>query len=254
MEGWIKLHRKFNEWEWYNISEMVHLFIHLLINANNKEGEWRGVILRRGQILTGLNSLHQATKISQQTIRTCLKRLEKTQEINIQSTNKYSIITICKYDDYQSEKITTNKQPNKQLTNNQQTTNNKQEYNKEDKENNIYSFDDFWDDYGKKRDSKACREKWSKIKDSEKIKIKDHVKKYVLSTPEVKFRKDPIRYLTHEIWNDEINIFENTERKFINGVTIALPGTTPLHLRPEPKSSRHTSWNDAKQTWDYSPL
>jgi hypothetical protein len=127
MEGWIKLHRKFNEWEWYNISEMVHLFIHLLINANSKDGEWRGVILKRGQILTGLHSLHESTKISIQTIRTCLKRLEKTSEINIQVTNKYSIITICKYEDYQSEKITTNKQPNKQLTSNQQSTNNKQE-------------------------------------------------------------------------------------------------------------------------------
>jgi hypothetical protein len=127
MEGWIKLHRKFSDWEWFNISEMVHLFIFLLINANHEDGEWRGIKIKRGQILTGLHSLNKSTKISIQTIRTCLKRLEKTQEINIQVTNKYSIITICKYDDYQQLQQTTNKQSNKQLTSNQQTTNNKQE-------------------------------------------------------------------------------------------------------------------------------
>jgi hypothetical protein len=128
METWIKLYRKFSEWEWFNISEMVHLFIYLLISANNKDGEWRGVIVKRGQILTGLNSLHQHTKISYQTLRTCLKRLEKTKEINIQSTNQYSIITICNYDNYQDKQQTTNKRNNKQLTSDQQTTNNKQEY------------------------------------------------------------------------------------------------------------------------------
>jgi hypothetical protein len=139
MNGWIKLHRKFTDWEWFNISEMVHLFIYLLINANNKDGEWRGISIKRGQILTGLNSLNKNTKISIQTLRTCLKRLENTKEINIKSTNKYSIITICKYDDYQIDQQADNTQTNKQLTINQQTTNNKQEYKegKEEKENKI---------------------------------------------------------------------------------------------------------------------
>jgi len=146
-DGWIKLYRKFSDWEWYNISEMVHLFIHLLINANHEKGEWRGVIIERGQILTGLNSLNQKTKISFQTLRTCLKRLEKTGEINIQTTNQYSIITILKYDDYQEYQQTTNKQSNKQLTSDQQTTNkqlttNKNEKNnKEEKEEKEYPFE-----------------------------------------------------------------------------------------------------------------
>ena len=140
MDTWIKLYRQFAKWEWFNISEMVHLFIYLLISANNKEGEWRGVNVKRGQLITGLNSLHKATGISFQTLRTCLKRLEKTKEINMQSTNKYSIITICNYDEYQMKQQSTNKLPNKQLTSNQQTTNNKQEY-KEGKEVKKYIDD-----------------------------------------------------------------------------------------------------------------
>lgn len=141
MDTWIKLYRKFTKWEWFNISEMVHLYIYLLLCANNEDDEWRGINVKRGQLITGLNSLNKATGISFQTLRTCLKRLEKTKEINIQSTNKYSIITICNYDEYQTKQKATNKLPNKQLTNNQQTTNNKQEY----KELKEYIYSEFYD-------------------------------------------------------------------------------------------------------------
>ena len=37
MEGWVKLHRKFLEWEWYDKSETVHLFLHCLLKANHKD-------------------------------------------------------------------------------------------------------------------------------------------------------------------------------------------------------------------------
>lgn len=127
MEGWIKLHRKFLSWEWYNKSEMVHLFLHLILSANHEEKNWQGVTIKRGQLITGLNSLNQQTNISYQKLRTCLSKLKKTGELTIKSTNKYSIITICNYDSYQLSENTTNKQTNKQLTINQQSTNNKQE-------------------------------------------------------------------------------------------------------------------------------
>jgi len=138
MEGWIKLYRKFCEWEWFNISEMVHLFIYLLLNANQKDGEWRGILIKRGQILTGRKTLHEATKISEQTIRTCLERLKNTKELTIKSTNKYSIITICNYEQYQSVKNGSNQLNVIELTSNQPATNHKQEY-KEEKEYKKYS-------------------------------------------------------------------------------------------------------------------
>ena len=127
METWIKLYRKFSEWEWFNISEMVHLFIYLLLNANNSENEWRGIKVKRGQLITGRNNLSENTGISSQTIRTCLNRLKSTNEITIKSTNKYSIITICNYEVYQGCKNRanqqTNQQTNQQLTSNQPATN-----------------------------------------------------------------------------------------------------------------------------------
>lgn len=104
MIGFIKLHRKLQNWEWYNKSEMVHLFIHLLINANSEDGEWQKQPIKRGQLITGLHSLSEKTGISVRTIRTCLERLKSTSELTIKSTNKFSIITICKYDDYNDNK------------------------------------------------------------------------------------------------------------------------------------------------------
>ena len=128
------MYRKFDEWEWFNISEMVHLFIYLLLNANHEDGQWRGVNIKRGQILTGLHKLNEKTKISIRTIRTCLDRLHKTGEIDIQTTNKYSIITILNYESYQGNRQATDKHPDKQPTSNRQATDNKQEGEEEKKE------------------------------------------------------------------------------------------------------------------------
>lgn len=73
----------------------------------------------------------EGTGISEQSIRTALTKLKSTSEITIQPTNKFSIITICKYEDYQRRESSTgqhiNQQTNQQLTNNQPTTNHIQE-------------------------------------------------------------------------------------------------------------------------------
>lgn len=103
-EGWLKIFRKLTEWEWYNHSEMVHLFIHLLLKASPTDKVWQGIKICRGQLITGRQKLCAETGISERTIRTCLARLVSSGEIIIKATNKHSIITICKYADYQYRK------------------------------------------------------------------------------------------------------------------------------------------------------
>ncbi len=129
-KGWIKLHRIFTEWEWYHESKMVHLFLHFLLTATKRNCEWRGVAVKKGQLITGRKELCKQTGMSEQSIRTCVQKLIETNEISVISTNSFSIITITKYDLYQSDKILinqplTNDQPiiNQQLTNDQPTTN-----------------------------------------------------------------------------------------------------------------------------------
>lgn len=122
MEGWIKLHRKTLTWEWFRDSQTVHLFIYLLLSANHEDRKWKGITVKRGQLITGRNALSEATGISVRSIRTCLNKLKSTNELTIKTTNKFSIITICNYEEYQKEK-TGNDQQNDQLTDQQLTSN-----------------------------------------------------------------------------------------------------------------------------------
>jgi len=123
--GFVKIFRKFEEWEWYRKSEMVHLFLHFLLLANHKQGKWQGKTIERGQFITGLLSLEEQTGISYQTLRTCISRLKETGEIVVKSTNKFSLITIVNYSDYQDT------EKNQQTTNKQLTTNKNDKKNKE---------------------------------------------------------------------------------------------------------------------------
>ena len=117
---WIKIYRGMLDWEWFSISEMVHLFVYLLLKANIEDKNWRGIEVKRGQLITSLTTIQKETHLSKQIIRTCLKRLISTQEITQEVTHKYTLITICNYESYQEKKETTNTlnntQPNTQVT------------------------------------------------------------------------------------------------------------------------------------------
>lgn len=70
------------------------------------------MIMKRGQLVSSRRILSAQTGISEQTIRTCLERLQSTHEITIKSTQRNSVITICNYDIYQGETEETNPQTN----------------------------------------------------------------------------------------------------------------------------------------------
>jgi hypothetical protein len=82
--------------------------------------------------------------------------------------------------------------------------------------NSVYSFTDFWDDYAKKVDSKKCEDKFYKLSEDEIAKIKIHIPKYIASTPDIKFRKNPLTYLNGKCWIDEVKEpeIEETEREY----------------------------------------
>ena len=134
-EGFISLHRKIMEWEWYQDNNARSLFIHMLLMANWKDKKWRGVLIKRGQFITSYESLARQIGLTAQQIRTAINKLKSTGEITHKHTNKYSVITINKYEEYQD----INRQPNRRVTvkqqssNKQVTTTNKE--NKDNKEN-----------------------------------------------------------------------------------------------------------------------
>jgi hypothetical protein len=198
MSGWIKLHRKFLDWEWFNKSEAVHLFLYMLIKANHKDAKWQGNDVKRGQFISSLGNISNATGISIQQIRTILKKLEKTNEIEVKSTSQFTIVTICKYDCYQDENETTNKP----LTNNQQTTNKRSTTNKNEKKEKKILFDEFWTLYSKSVDKQKCLDKFEKLSDEEIKSIFETLPFYIIQTPDKTYRKNPLTYLNGKCWND----------------------------------------------------
>ena len=107
MSGWIKIHRQLLDWEWSDNPQMMALWINLLLRANVVATEYQGRIIERGEVLTSLRSLAKETGLSLMQVRTCLERLKGAGQITIthKATHEVSrantLITVCKFDDYQ---------------------------------------------------------------------------------------------------------------------------------------------------------
>ncbi len=117
--GYIRLHRKFLEWEWLQNPNDVSLFIHLLLMTNWKDSKYKDIDILRGSLVTGRKELAKKVGVSEQQIRTSLNHLKSTNVITIKSYNKFSIISINNYDKYQ----VINQEDNQQVTNNQPASN-----------------------------------------------------------------------------------------------------------------------------------
>jgi hypothetical protein len=70
----------------------------------------------------------------------------------------------------------------------------------------IFSFEQFWNMYDKKLGREICDKKYKKLNETERQKIKEHLPKYCLSTPDKQYRKNPITYLNQKCWNDDVLI------------------------------------------------
>lgn len=101
MEGWIKIHRRLLDWEWYGDTNMLRLWIHLLLKASLCERKSMGMVIGRGQVVTSLSTLSEETGLSVRSLRTCIEKLQNDKQIDIQTTNRNTTITICNFDTYQ---------------------------------------------------------------------------------------------------------------------------------------------------------
>ena len=101
--GFVKLYRKLINWEWYSDINTCRLFLHLILTAKFKDEKWRGIDIKRGQVLTGRISLAKSTSLTESQIRTAISKLKSTNEISIKITNEFSIITLTNYELYQSK-------------------------------------------------------------------------------------------------------------------------------------------------------
>ena len=136
LSGFVCLFRTLLGWEWHDDPNTLSVFIHLLLLASFRQKTWHGILIERGQAIVGRKNLAKSTGLSEQQVRTALRKLKSTNEITIRPTNKFSIVTIVNYGKYQNFNAERNQQsnqqmPNEQPTSNQQLTSNQPHLNKE---------------------------------------------------------------------------------------------------------------------------
>ena len=122
MEGWIKIHRKILENPIiFKDSDYLAIWIYLLLNATHKEVpalfKGKKIILKPGQLITGRKSISYQLKISESKTYRVINEYKSEHQIEQQTSNHNSLITILNWDKYQQIE-----QQNEQPVNNQRTT------------------------------------------------------------------------------------------------------------------------------------
>lgn len=137
--GFYALKRTIQEWGWYHDPKVFTLFMHLLIDANFKDTDREGRIIKRGQLVTSIALLAADTGLSRQEVRTCLRKLGGSGEVRSTSIGRLSILTICNYDTYREQQpysntVATRLQPDSN------TLYKKKEIKEQRNKDNIYTY------------------------------------------------------------------------------------------------------------------
>lgn len=131
--GYIPLWRDgWEDWDWYYDDVVKNVFFYCYKRASYKDRSYQGVLLKKGSFVTSRSQLARELAISEQKIRTALNKLKSTNDIEVVSSRKGTIISIKNYDWLVDVRGTANQQ----LTNDQPTTNQQLTTNNKDKKDN----------------------------------------------------------------------------------------------------------------------
>ena len=87
-------------------------------------------------------------------------------------------------------------------------------YNGEFKNSPIeFSFENVWEQYGKKGNRKTSKAKWDRLSNTNKALALKHIPGYVGATPDKQYRKNFETYLNQEVWNDNLLSNDLNSRK-----------------------------------------
>lgn len=120
--GWMKTPS-----EWFSGSsapvmrDAYMLLQWLIMNANIDTTEYNGVEVKRGQIVTSTAKIMEATGRTERQVNVRLNVLQMSNLLSNQRSNRFTIITICNYDDYVGIKLSNvepNVEPNVEQTSN----------------------------------------------------------------------------------------------------------------------------------------
>ena len=122
MNGFIKIHRSLLDWEWWDDKNTFRLFMTILLLANWKDKKWHGKLIRRGSFWTSIESLSLKSGLTIRQTRTALNKLISTGEVTSEVTNEGRLITVVKYEVYQSNDAEATNETTNEVTGKRQTS------------------------------------------------------------------------------------------------------------------------------------
>lgn len=130
-ETWLKLYRSMLDWEWYGDPVTKIVFLHLLLIVNTAPQRRRGILVPAGAIDITQQQLAQQSNLSIMQVRRAIRNLQNTSEITVSRHHDFSVISIVRWDDYQSRQQSKQQSINSQSTVRQQSINQLNKNNKE---------------------------------------------------------------------------------------------------------------------------
>ena len=125
--SWIKLHRKLLDSDVFKKPDHLKIWTYLLLKASHRGKVFKHgsqiLKIKPGSFVSGRQKIAEETGFSESKIRRFLEAKKATNKITIKSTKQYSIITICKYSDYQIDEEQTDQQKDQQTDHNQEYIN-----------------------------------------------------------------------------------------------------------------------------------
>ncbi|MCY1636595.1 hypothetical protein [Marinifilum sp. D737] len=219
-KGWIKLYRKFYKSELAKKPPYFReVFFYLLAMANHSTSSSSGKTIYRGQlhveykqIIKDLSWIARRTETgySKDDISNAMKYLRKAGIITTNATTIGTIVTICNYEMYQGDYSIITPIATSSIQRRNHLINKNEEKEKINTSKKI-PFSEFWDAYDKKVGNKEkLIKKWDKLSKKVQLEIMAYLPKYLLSTPDKKYRKNPQTFLNNNGWQDEILGIDNS--------------------------------------------
>ncbi|QGU36160.1 DNA replication protein [Enterobacter hormaechei] len=114
-KGFALLHRKIMDVPFYKDAEAAHLWVHLLLRANHEQTlvstDVGDVICERGEFITGRNTLAMETGLTADRVKSLLRKFQNLGMITSKSNNRFTVLKVVKYDEYQSNFCPADVQP-----------------------------------------------------------------------------------------------------------------------------------------------
>lgn len=114
-KGFALLHRKIMDVPFYKDAEAAHLWIHLLLRANHEQTmvstDVGDVVCERGEFITGRNTLAFETGLTADRVKALLRKFQNLGMITTKSNNRFTVLKVVKYDEYQSNFCPADVQP-----------------------------------------------------------------------------------------------------------------------------------------------